>query len=184
MPILPQIPIVDVWRRLGGAEPKRSGGEYRGRAFWRDGDALSVAIDPEKNCYYDFRDSSGGGVLALVELILGCGQREALEWLRDEFGLEDSRAQATPEQRRIQVESERMEADMQPAYRVFLRELEARRNELIRLLRVAADEDTEMELAFVYSRIATMRDAIDGDRFDDDAIEVTLAIVKLLSEVE
>ena len=97
----------------------------------------AVAFNKEKNCYIDHRDHSGGGVLKLVQIVRGCETHEALNWLRDEFGLTDSRVQTTPEQRRIQAESERLEANMQPAYRAFLRELEARRDELIRLLRVA-----------------------------------------------
>jgi hypothetical protein len=184
MPILSEIPIIGAWRRLGGPEPRKCGAEFRSRAFFRDGDNdEAVAINIEKNSYYDFRDGCGGGVLKLVQLVFGCGQHEALDWLRDEFGLEDTRTQATPEEKRelrlAQAEAERFEADLQPAYREFLRELEARRDELIRLLRFADDADLEMELAFVYSRIETMRDAIGSDA-EDDAIETALAIVRLL----
>ncbi len=181
MPILAQIPIVDVWRRLGGPGPKKCGAELRSRAFWRDGDGLNVAFNVGKNCYRDHRDGCGGGVLKLVMLIRGCETGEALEWLTAEFGLTDSRATVTPEQRRIQAESERMEANMQPTYRAFLRELEARRDELIRILRVVRDDDLETELAFCCSRIRAMRDAIDD--VDDDAVALTIAIVDMLSEV-
>ena len=182
MSSISQIPIVDVWRALSVPPLRKCGAELRSRAFYRDGDNdEAVALNEEKNSYYDFRDGCGGGVLALVELVLGCGRRGSLEWLRDNCGLTDSRA--TPAERaaleRQQRETDAFEQSLQHAYREFLSELTARRDELIRLLRVTDNADLEMELAFVCSRIATMREAIGSDA-EDDAIETTLAIVRLL----
>jgi hypothetical protein len=66
-----------VWTALGGGEMSRN----RGRAFWRNGDGFSVAIDSEKNVWYDFRDSRGGGLLDLVQVVRGCSRASALRWL-------------------------------------------------------------------------------------------------------
>ena len=178
-----EISIIDAWRRLGGPEPRKCGAELRSRAFFRDGDGQNVAFNLAKNCYRDHRDGCGGGVLKLVMLIRGCETHEALDWLRDEFGLEDRRAQSTPEERerarQKQREAEAFDEAMQPAYRAFLRELEARRDRLIRILRVVENDDLGMELAFVYARIEAMRDAIGGD-VDEDVVALTMTIVDLL----
>ena len=53
----------------------------RGKAFWRNGDAYSIALEPTKGTWYDHRDGRGGGALALVEIALGCNRRSALQWL-------------------------------------------------------------------------------------------------------
>ena len=81
---LASICITDVWRALGGG-PLRG---KRGQAFWRDGDGYSVSLESAKNNWYDHRDGRGGGVLALVEIALGCDRRSALQWLEANCGLD------------------------------------------------------------------------------------------------
>ncbi len=74
---LGELPILDVWRALGGGRLRGR----RGQGFWRRGDSFSVALDPAKNTWYDHRDGRGGGVLGLVETVHGCDRRTALGWL-------------------------------------------------------------------------------------------------------
>jgi hypothetical protein len=78
-------PILDVWRALGGGDLRRG----RGRAFWRGGDGLHVAIEPKKNAWFDFARGEGGGVLDLVERARGCDRAAAGAWLRDLVGVPD-----------------------------------------------------------------------------------------------
>jgi hypothetical protein len=66
-----------VWAALGGG-PVRHG---RGRAFWRGGVHLSVALNSEKNVWFDHATGQGGGTLALVQRVTGCNFREAVRWL-------------------------------------------------------------------------------------------------------
>jgi hypothetical protein len=83
------------WERLGGGAVH--GG--RGRAFWRDGDGLNVAVDLERGLWFDHATSLGGGVLQLVETTLDCGRREALEWLEAQGLIEPRRLCSQAERR-------------------------------------------------------------------------------------
>ena len=80
---LADLRILDVWEALGGGRIRGR----RGQAFWRGGDGYSVALDAVRNCWFDHRDSRGGGVLALVETALSCDRRAALRWLIEHCGL-------------------------------------------------------------------------------------------------
>lgn len=91
---LSSIHFADVWRVLGGG-PLRG---RRGKAFWRDGDGYSVALDTAKGTWFDHRDGHGGGVLTFVETVLGCDRRTALQWLESEGFIEPRTL--TDEQRR------------------------------------------------------------------------------------
>ncbi len=76
--------ITAVWAGLGGDPPERG----RARAFYRDGDnPHAVSLSDAKGCWYDYRDNIGGGVLDLIQHILGCDRRTALRWLADFTGL-------------------------------------------------------------------------------------------------
>jgi hypothetical protein len=97
---LAEIGILDVWNAAGGG-PLRG---RRGRAFWRDGDGFSVALDPAKDTWFDFRDGRGGGALALVETAVGCDRRTALQWLEANCGLDSARSRF-PEGRRVWTHS-------------------------------------------------------------------------------
>ena len=81
---LSSVRMGEVWDRLGGGE-LRTG---RGRAFWRGGDGLNVALDLERRRWFDHAGGVGGGVLALVQMALGSDRRAALAWLHDEGFLE------------------------------------------------------------------------------------------------
>jgi hypothetical protein len=71
-----------VWSALGG-ELRHS----RGRAWWRDGDGWSVALDDRRGCWYDHRDGIGGGVLDLLTHVRGGTPQDALRWLADFIGV-------------------------------------------------------------------------------------------------
>jgi hypothetical protein len=81
---LADIPILDVWWALGGPELRHN----RGRAFWRDGDGLNVSLDPDRNLWHDFVTQVGGGVLKLVQTVLGVDKAGALRWLEEQGFLE------------------------------------------------------------------------------------------------
>ena len=81
--VLPRIADLDikaVWSELGGGRLHSN----RGRAFWRDGDGLNVALGD--GVWFDHGRNIGGGVLDLVKVALGCDQRAATEWLVEHFG--------------------------------------------------------------------------------------------------
>jgi hypothetical protein len=91
---LSSVRIAEVWERLGGGELKNG----RGRAFWRNGDGLNLALDLERELWFDHAAGVGGGVLALVQTALNTDRRAALAWLRDEGFLETNNY--TAEERR------------------------------------------------------------------------------------
>jgi hypothetical protein len=77
-------PITEIWVALGGDHPKHG----RARAFYRDGDnPQAVSLNDAKACWYDYRDNIGGGVLDLIQHVLGCDRSTALHWLADFTGL-------------------------------------------------------------------------------------------------
>lgn len=81
--VIGAVRIEDVWRALGGGELRRG----RGRAFWRDGDGLNVALDPKRGTWRDFATNAGGGILQLIQTVRGCSKGEAFEWLADLAGV-------------------------------------------------------------------------------------------------
>lgn len=85
---LASIRFFDVWSALGGG-PLRA---KRGKAFWRNGDGYNVAVDVAKGTWRDYRDGTGGGVLALVETVLRCSRSDALRWLEKNLGLDSRRS--------------------------------------------------------------------------------------------
>jgi hypothetical protein len=93
---LANLPILDVWRALGGGELRGR----RGQAFWRGGDSYSVSLDSKREMWHDFRDGLGGGAISLVETVLGCTRPAALAWLETQCGL-DPRVALSEEQRRV-----------------------------------------------------------------------------------
>jgi hypothetical protein len=82
-PRIEDLDILQVWMAAGGA-PLRG---TRGRAFWRDGDGYNVQLYPDTGTWRDFTTSTGGGILALVEIAIGGDRRAALEWLGYNFGI-------------------------------------------------------------------------------------------------
>jgi hypothetical protein len=73
-----------VWIALGGDPPKRG----RARAFYRDGtNPQAVSLNDSKGCWFDHRDRIGGGMLDLINHVLGCGTAGALRWLSSFTGI-------------------------------------------------------------------------------------------------
>jgi hypothetical protein len=97
------IRITDVWTALGGG-PLRYG---RGRAFWRNGDGFNISVHDGKG-WYDHRDNTGGGILGLIQIALGCNRRAAIDWLRDSMGL---KVDGAPQVDRRRYRAARSEAE-------------------------------------------------------------------------
>lgn len=89
-----QVPVLAVWRALGGPEPRRG----RAPAWWRRSRDPNVSINAARNVFYDHVQNRGGGVVALVETVLNFSRAEALAWLERQ-GFIESRT-LTHEQRR------------------------------------------------------------------------------------
>jgi len=100
--MLSEVPIVDVWTRLGG-KPLQGG---RGAAFWRDSRDYNVAVDASKNVYYDHARNEGGGILHLVQTVLSAEKTEALLWLEHEAFIEP-RKKFTPAEKAAWQEKRR-----------------------------------------------------------------------------
>ena len=82
--IIYAVTISQVFIGLGGDAPRRG----RARAFYRDGDnQQAVSLNDAKGCWFDHRDGAGGGVLDLIQRVLGCGRGGALRWLSDFTGI-------------------------------------------------------------------------------------------------
>ena len=96
--VLDQASITDVWAALGGDDLRHG----RGRAWWRDGDGYSIALDDTKGCWFDHARGTGGGMLSLIETVLGCERRVAIKWLADHQNvcLDDHRPLTHDEKRR------------------------------------------------------------------------------------
>ena len=77
-------PISEVWIALGGDPPKHG----RARAFYRDGtNQHAVSLSDAKAAWFDHRDGRGGGVLDLIQRVLGYNRTDALRWLSGLTGL-------------------------------------------------------------------------------------------------
>jgi CHC2 zinc finger len=128
------------------------------------------------------RDAGDGRVL--VHCHSGCPQEAVIAALRDLGLWPEQERRWLPEaeyrqQARKRREAEAFEQALQPSYRAFLRELEARRDDLIFWLRWRADADAELELEILDGRIDCVRRAI-GEEVEPDAAALTIAIVDLI----
>lgn len=94
-PRISELCVLTVWIALGGPRPVRN----RSVAFWRNGRGLNVQIYPDTATWKDFKTGLGGGILALVERILGCDRRGALQWLGDNFGVSTGTVRRTLKER-------------------------------------------------------------------------------------
>ena len=102
--LIEQSTITTVWRVLGGGDIKSG----RGRAWWRDGDGLTVSIDAERGRWYDHRDHIGGGILRLIQHVRGGSIRDALRWLADLHGVTlDGRAPLSAQDRQRYAQARR-----------------------------------------------------------------------------
>ena len=129
-----QVPIADVWRRLGGA-PIRNG---RAVAFWRGGDAPNIAIDARRGVWHDFAREGGGGVLDLVCTVRDCEKREAAAWLVAEGFIEDR--QASPAERRKFAEQRNRDRFDMPKAEAWRIAAESLNEELLDTLSATAPE--------------------------------------------
>ena len=75
--------ILRVWNALGGGELRHG----RGRACWRDGDGYNVSLEESKGTWYDHAHGQGGGILDLIQTVLGSDRRDAVRWLADDRGV-------------------------------------------------------------------------------------------------
>jgi hypothetical protein len=129
--------IHQVWQALGGGKINR---HHRSRAFWRNGDGWSVSIHEEKKCWFDHRDGIGGGILDLIQKILGNNREDAALWLADLYGLK--LGDAAPQ--RDQEDRKRLAAEQRyiPASQIWRRERLAELDEL----KVQALDDLDYQL--------------------------------------
>jgi hypothetical protein len=73
-----------VARRLLG-EPNKDQSSRKELRFGRHG---SVAVDLAKGTFYDHENKSGGGVLDLIARVTGRANGAAVDWLREELGIQ------------------------------------------------------------------------------------------------
>lgn len=114
---LDQLSILDVWIALGGGDLRHG----RGRAFWRDGDGYCISLNAAKGAWYDFRDSCGGGMLALVQHALNCETDQAIDWLQKHCGLDERKL--SPAKRRERAELLRRADELGQRFADFYRGL-------------------------------------------------------------
>ena len=122
--------ITDVWTALGGGELRHG----RGKAFWRDGDGDNVSLDDDRGVWYDHARGTGGGMLSLIEIVLGCDRRDALRWLAGHHNvrLDDYRPLTHDERRRYaqrRSHAKSAAADLATWRRGTLRRLRNNRNQ-------------------------------------------------------
>jgi hypothetical protein len=125
--------FLSLWRELGGGELRGR----RGRAFWRGGDGLNVAVDIERGLWRDHVTGAGGNAVDLVRVALGVGVAEALRWLEEAGYRQPARrmsAAELAEQRRRREDAKRHRLELAD----FRRALDC---ELDRLKLAAAEAD-------------------------------------------
>ena len=189
------VPIVDVLERLGGG-PLRHG---RAVASWRGGDSLNVSIDCNRNVWFDHARGFGGGVLCLIEVVLGCDRPRAWRWLCDE-GFIPNAAKSSRERRQLAQNRAKVNAAVEEvqywrrARTVYLEHVKA---EAVQQWKEAALADSAGELYRLQNDgegvVALYRDHLQRDpegtaaliewaRQDErDAERVTAAVVLLLA---
>ena len=123
--------ITEVWHALGGG-PLRRG---RAQAFWRNGDSDNVALDEDRSIWFDHAHRKGGGILDLIQTVLGCGRQDALHWLADHLGITlDDRQPLASDERRVHAQrrtcAESAAADLTAWRRRLLRRMGEERNRL------------------------------------------------------
>ncbi len=121
--LLSRVSITDVWLALGGRPPRHG----RAPAFWRKTRDSNVALDDEKNCWFDHARDEGGGVLDLIIRARGGDRKQAAKWLKDYLGL--------PVDRTLSAADKRDYARRKSAAEREARELVAWRDDLLELLR-------------------------------------------------
>lgn len=130
--------ICAVWTGLGGGPVRRG----KACAWWRGSESYSVSISTEKSAFYDFGPGEGGGILRLVETVLGCDRRTALQWLASFYHADLDDRPLSIDQRRAwqckRTEAERKATQLVQWWEDLLFELRYRRDAIWE--RVAAAE--------------------------------------------
>ena len=93
-PRIADLSVSSVWEALGGPPSVRN----RSVAWYRGGRGLNIQLYPDSGAWRDFKTGEGGGILKLVERVLGGDRRGAIAWLADNFGIAYS--ERTPSERR------------------------------------------------------------------------------------
>lgn len=108
-------PIVQVWAALGGGPLQVN----RGKPFWRKSNGRpNVSINSERQSWYDFGTSVGGGVLDLVCVALNNpSRRAAVQWLADNCGMRLGPDTETPEERAARVKAAKHKRDQVKLWR-------------------------------------------------------------------
>ena len=159
-PRIEDLDILQVWTAAGGA-PLRGN---RGRAFWRNGDGYNVQLYPDTGTWRDFTTSTGGGILALVEIAIGGGRRAALEWLAQNFGIATGGTYSLAERAEF--------ARRRQAARAAAERLIERRDEAFNLIREAKRKKLEE-----FHRI-------NGAAYDTEDIELLAKAEEIYAELE
>ena len=82
--LLDRVPISELVGALGGPALRNG----RCRAWYRGGEnPTSLSIDEQRGCWYDNGAGRGGGKLDLIQAVLGCDRRSAVQWLADYCGV-------------------------------------------------------------------------------------------------
>ena len=190
--LLDRASILEVWASLGGG-PLRHG---RGVAFWRDGDGFNVSLDETKNVFFDHAHGEGGGVLMLIETVLGCDRPAALRWLAQHLGVEldGQRSLTAAEKRdyaRRRAGAERKARELVEWRRNQLRALKSERNILLisengacgiarTLLATGCEDEAAWEVIW-----ARAHDDLRGDRVDSEIERVeSMSPAELWAEME
>jgi hypothetical protein len=85
--ILDSLSFETVWQSLGGGPMVGRGDNRRARAFWRDGDSLTVSVDLSAKVWKDHKTGECGGLLALVCTVMRVDHAAAWQWLSDLAGV-------------------------------------------------------------------------------------------------
>lgn len=112
------------------AEPKRKGSVYFVKSPATHDRTASLAIYPNSNRFCDFANGNhSGDIIGFISYVKGVNNWEALQTLKDFYGLADSREQDRQEaQRRIQLQQEqerRKEERRQAFYRALWEQIDA-----------------------------------------------------------
>lgn len=83
-------------REVAGALLGTPNKALSGKTELRFGRQGSVAVDLKTGQFFDHENKEGGGVIDLVKRERRCSDREAFEWLRDNFGVEEKAGTSRP----------------------------------------------------------------------------------------
>lgn len=189
--LLDHADIADVWRALGGGDLRHG----RGKAFWRQSLDYNISVDTGKNCYFDHAHGTGGGILSLIQTVLGCDRSAALRWLANHHNVQlDGRPLTSQEKRAYAIrrgEAERKADELTDWRRDRLRGLRRDRNRrylsengtcaIARTL-LATGDGTEEQWAAIWARA---HDHLGADEIQREIVRIESATpAELYAEME